>query len=105
MSETFFHPGVPLCVVTLTYTAPPAAFDAAMQDHLAWITPLFAQGIVLVAGRDQERIGGVMLVRGDADAARTLAAAMPFVSRGLATANVTAFVTGMAAPAIAALLG
>lgn len=104
MSQTFFHPGIPLCVVTLTYVAPPEAFDAVMQEHLAWATPLFEQGVALVMGRNLERTGGVMLVRGDANGARALADAMPFVAHGLATAEVTAFVSGMSAPGLAAAL-
>ena len=105
MSEKFYMPGVPLSVVTLTYVAPLAEFDAAMPDHVAWIGAGFEQGVVLVSGPNVGRTRGVMLVRGDEEAARAFASTGPFVARGLATVDVISFVSGMAVPALAALLG
>lgn len=104
MADTFARPDAPLCIVTLTYTADLAAVDALMADHVGWLRKGFEAGVLLVAGRQVPRIGGVLLFRGERAAVEEIAATDPFVTGNVATATVTAFNASMAAPAIADLL-
>ncbi len=98
------RPDAPLCVVSLTYDAPLAEIDAALADHVAWLERGFAEGLILACGRKVPRTGGVILFRGGAAEVAALAATDPFVARGLASVEVTAFTASMAAPALAELL-
>ena len=91
----------PLCVVSLTYDAPLAAIDGAMADHVAWLERGYAEGLFVASGRKVPRTGGVILVRGAPVEVEALVASDPFVARGLARAEVTAFTASMAAPALA----
>ena len=105
MTEPFVRPAAPLCVVILTYVADLAAIDAAMADHVAWLADGYRHDLIVASGRRAPRTGGVIVMRGDKPAVDDLVATDPFVVRGLATAEVIAFVTSMAAPALADLLG
>lgn len=105
MSEPFARPAAPLCVVTLTYVAPLDAIDAAMTDHVAWLTQGYDAGLIVASGRRTPRTGGIVILRGEHDAVAALVATDPFVARGLATAAVTAFTASMCTPALADLLG
>ena len=105
MAEPFARPGTPLCVVSLTYRAELDAIDAAMKDHVAWLSRGYAEGVFVASGRKVPRTGGVILVRGHRREVEALVATDPFVAGGLATAEVTEFTASMAAPALAELLG
>ena len=105
MSEPFARTDAPLTVVVLTYVAPLDSIDAAMADHVAWLTAGYEAGAILASGRRTPRTGGVILFRGDSAAAEAIVADDPFVARGLAQAHVVPFTAGMAAPGLAALLG
>ena len=105
MSDKYYLPGVDFCVVVLNYDGAQEAIDAAMPDHLVWLNRAYDDGIVLLSGRRTPWTGGVMVIRGDKAQADALLAGSPFVQQGLATAEVTGFMTGMAAPAIRAAIG
>jgi len=79
-----------LCVST--YTAPLAVLDAAREDHKAWLDGLEAQDRVVLAGRQEPPVGGVIVLRA-ADRAELdgLLGGDPYAARGLATYTVTAF--------------
>ena len=100
MTGKYYLPGIDFCVVLLSYDGAQDAIDAAMPDHMAWITQAYDDGTVLISGRRTPWTGGVMLVRGDKDQADALMATSPWVAKGLATAEVIGFTTGMAAQAI-----
>ncbi|HEU0066820.1 MAG TPA: YciI family protein [Sphingomonas sp.] len=104
MSEPFARPGTPLCVVTLTYDAPLDVLDAAMKDHVGWLTKGYEAGLFVVSGRRSPRTGGIILIRGHQADVEALIATDPFVERKLAHADVVEFHAGMAAPALADLL-
>lgn len=96
--------GAPLCAVLLTYVRPLAEVDALMPAHVAWLEAGFAEGAFLVAGRRAPRTGGVIVMRGEADAVAAVAATDPFVTGGVATVEVIAFHASSALPDVAALL-
>ena len=94
----------PVCVVTLTYVAPIEAVDAQMAGHVAWLEAGFAEDILLLAGRQVPRTGGVLVCRGHRAEIEAFAATDPFVTSGVATAAVTEMAASFAADAIAPLL-
>jgi uncharacterized protein YciI len=104
VSEPFERGDAPLCVVVLTYVAPLDAIDARMKEHVAWLGKGYAEGVFLASGRQIPRTGGVILIRGEKAAVEAVVATDPFVSGGLATAEITAFTASMGLPAIAELL-
>ncbi len=93
-----------LCLVLLTYVRPLEEVDAQMPAHVAWLEAGLREGAFLIAGRRDPRTGGVILMRGTAEDARRIAATDPFVTRGVAEAEVIAFNASFAQPDIAALL-
>jgi len=105
VTEPFARPSAPLCVVTLTYVADLTAIDAAMADHVAWLTTGYDNGLIIASGRRTPRTGGVIIMRGERDAVDAVVATDPFVAGKLATADVVAFTASMAAPALADMLG
>lgn len=104
MSEPFARTDAPLCVVALTYVVPLDAIDARMKEHVAWLGKGYAEGVFLASGRQIPRTGGIILVRGEKAAVEAVVATDPFVSGGLATAEITAFTASMVLPPIAGLL-
>ena len=104
MSEPFVRPGTNMCVVSLTYGDDLDAIDAAMSDHVDWLSDAYANGLLLASGRKQPRTGGIIIAIGDKKVTEELIAKDPFVSRGLATAEVIPFTASMAATPLADLL-
>jgi uncharacterized protein YciI len=92
-------------VVTLTYTAPIDAVDALVDAHRAWLRKGIADGVLLAAGRQVPRTGGVLLAVGTRDAVEAFAAADPFVTGGVATFALTEVDVVLAAPGFEALRG
>ncbi|WP_010162264.1 YciI family protein [Sphingomonas sp. PAMC 26617] len=99
-----FRADGPLCLILLDYGESVEAVDAQMPHHVAWLEKGFAEGVFLVAGRQNPRTGGVIVARGQKAEAEALAATDPFVTGGVATARVIQFNASFAAPEIAALL-
>jgi uncharacterized protein YciI len=89
-----------LCVVLLRYVRPLEEVDAHMAAHVEWLETGLREGAFLVAGRRAPRTGGVIVVRGTADEVRTIAATDPFVTSGVADAEVIAFNASFAQPAL-----
>ncbi|QHA08201.1 hypothetical protein GQF42_37445 [Streptomyces broussonetiae] len=86
-------------VLDVTYTAPPAAVDALLPDHVAWLQEQFDKGVFLAAGPKNPRDGGVILAVGE-DRARIeeIIAGDPFAVAGVGTYRVTEFVATRTAP-------
>ncbi|MCP3736019.1 YciI family protein [Sphingomonas sp. RP10(2022)] len=97
MSEPFVRPGTTLCVVSLTYGADLDAIDAAMSDHVDWLRAAYAEGRLIASGRKQPRTGGVVIAIGTRAEVEAMLTLDPFVSRCLATAEITPFTASMAA--------
>jgi uncharacterized protein YciI len=102
MAASFRADG-PLCLILVEYGPSIEAVDAQLKDHVAWLEKGFAEGVFLVAGRQDPRTGGVIVARGRKAEAEALAATDPFVISGVATARVIQFNASFAAPEIAAL--
>ena len=101
---TDYRAGGALCVVILSYLKPLDQVDALMTDHVAWLTKGFESGEFVVAGRQNPREGGVILMRGDAAAVTAIANTDPFVTGGVARAQVIAFNASFVQPEVRALL-
>lgn len=95
---------VPVCVINLTYVAPVEQVDAQLAAHVAWLEAGFEEGLLLIAGRQVPRTGGIILCRGRRAEVEAYAATDPFVSSGVATASVTEMAASFAADALAPLL-
>lgn len=95
---------VPVCVVTLTYVQPIEAVDAQMKAHVAWLEGGFDEGVLLLAGRQVPRTGGIVLCRGRRAEVEAYAASDPFVTSGVATAAVVELAASFAADGLADLL-
>ena len=104
MSEPFVRPGTSLCVVSLTYGDDIDAIDAAMGAHVDWLLDAYANGLLLASGRKQPRTGGVIIAIGSKAEVEALIADDPFLSKGLATAEIIPFTASMAATPLADLL-
>jgi uncharacterized protein YciI len=104
VSEPFVRPGASLCVVSLTYGADLDAIDAAMSEHVDWLSDAYANGLLVASGRKQPRTGGIIIAIGGRTEVEDLIARDPFVSRGLATADIIPFTASMAATPLADLL-
>ncbi|WP_334175431.1 YciI family protein [Pseudoxanthobacter sp.] len=93
-------------VVTLTYKVPLAEIEAHLEEHVAFLERRFADGTLIAAGRRVPRTGGVILARGDDEAAlRAVLAEDPFVRFDLAEVALTAFTTTRAAEGFTGLVG
>ncbi len=104
MSGGTFRAHGALCLILLDYVKPLDQVDAQMAAHVAWLETGFAHGVLIIAGRQDPRVGGVIVARGDKAEIEALAATDPFVTSGVATARVIAFHASFAADDIAALL-
>ncbi|MBN8846543.1 MULTISPECIES: YciI family protein [unclassified Sphingomonas] len=92
-----------LCLILLEYVRPLGEVDALMEAHVAFLERGFAEGVFLVAGRREPRTGGVILCRGIAEDIEALAQTDPFVTGGVAEAEVVEFKASFAVDAIARL--
>ena len=96
-------PGVAVTVVILRYEGG-ERIDALMPGHIAWLEAGYASAALLASGRMAPWTGGVLLCRGDREAAAALKADAPLVIEGGARVEYVTFLAGMAAPGLAALL-
>ncbi|RIA37727.1 uncharacterized protein YciI [Hephaestia caeni] len=94
----------PLSIIVLTYIAPLDAVDAQLKAHVAWLRARFDDGVFLIAGRRDPRVGGVIVAHGAADKVAEVAGTDPFVTSGVATVEVVPFNATLAAPEIVGLL-
>ena len=105
MAEAYADIEAPLSVVILTYLAEPDAVALHRPAHIEWLKGCYENSGLLASGRQRPPVGGVFIFRGDKGAVEAIAATDPFVLNGMARAEVTHFITTLAAPAIAAMLG
>lgn len=96
--------GAPVCVIALTYTAPVEEVDRHLKPHVVWLERGFAEGVLLLAGRNVPRTGGTILCRGRKVEVEAYAATDPFVTEGVATVSVTEMAASFASEGLAAEL-
>ena len=94
----------PVSIVVLTYVAPLDEVDKHMKAHVAWLERAIDEGVLLLAGRQVPRVGGILVFRGKRAEVEALAATDPFVVSRVATAAVTEIAASFAAPVIAGLI-
>jgi uncharacterized protein YciI len=94
----------PLTLVRLTYQVSIKELDRLMPDHAAWLQKCIEQDVLIVAGRQVPRVGGVLIFRGHRDEVAALAATDPFVVNGAATLEAVEFVARFASDGFAALV-
>jgi uncharacterized protein YciI len=98
------HPS--LFVITLQYRKPLKEIDAAMTAHVAFLNKHYEQGDFLVSGRQEPRVGGIILSRGkDRAAVERMMQADPLVKKGLATAEVVEFKASQTAKGLTRYFG
>ncbi|WP_020664958.1 YciI family protein [Amycolatopsis benzoatilytica] len=86
-------------VVVLTYTAPLDEIDQAMPDHVEWLSKQYDDGHFLASGRQNPRIGGVIITRPmDRANLDAILAADPFAIKGLASYEIIEFSPTRTAP-------
>ena len=78
--------------------------ELAARAHVAWLEQGFAEGLLLIAGRQVPRVGGFVLCRGHKAEVEAYAASDPFVTEGVATVRVTEMAASFASEALAATL-
>jgi uncharacterized protein YciI len=90
-------------IVSLTYTVPLERIDASRAAHRAWLLEQAARGVILLAGPKVPREGGILVANAAsrAELEETLRGD-PFHQEGLARYDITEFVPGVAAEALAA---
>ena len=93
-------------VVTLTYTAPAERVDAVRAEHRDWLDQHVASGLLLVAGPQVPRTGGVFVVssRLDREALTAVLEDDPFKIHGVADYSVVEFEATKVNPALADLV-
>ncbi len=96
--------GAPVSIITLTYVASLEAVDVHMKAHIAWLESGFDAGLLLIAGRQVPRVGGIIVCRGHRAEVEALGATDPFVTSGVAEITVVEIAASFAAPDMVALL-
>jgi len=92
-------------IATLTYVADLAEIDAALRDHVAWLDENYSDGVFLVSGRQEPRVGGVILADGiTRDELDGRMALDPLNQRGLAEYAVVTFAPSRTALGLDALI-
>ena len=79
-------------VIELVYKADLKDIDASMRAHMAFLKQQYAAGKFLVSGRQNPRIGGIILaIASSRDEIEQIVKDDPFVKRGLADFRVIEF--------------
>jgi uncharacterized protein YciI len=88
-------------VMELTYTAPIERVEEHLGAHVAWLSTLYEEGVVIASGRKDPRTGGILITAGiDRARAEQIAAADPFVAAGVCEYRITEFIATKTAPAL-----
>jgi uncharacterized protein YciI len=95
-----------LFVITLSYRVPLKKIDAAMAAHVAFLNKHYEKGDFLVSGRQEPRVGGIILSRGKArTGVERMMQADPFVKKGLADVEVVEFKASQMGKELSQLIG
>lgn len=81
-----------LFVAISDYRRPLEEVDALREAHWRWLEERYAEGRILVSGRQRPPLGGVIVARGaDLAALEAMLADDPFAQHGIARYRVTGF--------------
>lgn len=73
-------------IIVLDYIAPLERIDDALPEHVAWLDRHYVAGTFIASGRQEPRVGGVILAADvPGQVVREAAAGDPFLREGLAT--------------------
>ena len=78
-------------LIMLRYVAPLETIDALKDAHYANPDGVFAQGLVVLAGRLVPRTGGLIVAEGTREEIEAAVASDPFVVGGAATVEIIEF--------------
>lgn len=93
-------------IVVLTYQAPIEEVDAHLKAHIEFLDHYYEQGVFVASGRQVPRVGGVILAKAEnPEALRAVVDADPFLTSGVATAEIIEFTPTRAIPSLSALVG
>ena len=80
-------------IISLTYTKPVEEVDKVLQQHIEYIDRYFAEGVFICSGRKVPRTGGVIFAKAaDIQEAERIVNEDPFITSGVAEAEITEFV-------------
>lgn len=97
---------MPMFAMLLTYTRPVEELTPVTPLHRAYLDGFVASGNLLVSGRRNPPVGGVIIAKFDSlAAAQAFAAADPFVIAGVASYEFIEFAAIKFNPAIAGFVG
>ncbi|MFL0461053.1 YciI family protein [Kytococcus sedentarius] len=84
------------------HSAAPEEVDAVRDDHRAHLRVAVQRGLIVAAGPQDPRTGGVIIARGARDELEAHLAADPYVTHGLVEVDITPFAAVTLAPALSA---
>lgn len=91
----------PLFIIQLRYLKPIAEVERFLQEHRAYLQQGYAAGVFLLSGRQEPRVGGVILMSAaDRAAVDGWIAQDPFYRERIAQYTVTQWHVSMAAPGL-----
>ncbi|WP_213012878.1 YciI family protein [Paractinoplanes toevensis] len=74
------------------YLAPVDEVDKVREEHLAFLDGLIQRGKLVIAGRQDPPVGGLVMIEADTEAeARELMADDPYIKQGVAEYTATGF--------------
>ncbi len=80
-----------MIVINITYTQPLSVVDQYIDQHKAFLTQAYDDGVFLVSGPKQPREGGIIIANLSLEQARELIQEDPFFQNGVADYQLTAF--------------
>ena len=93
-------------IASLTYTVPIAEIDALLKPHLDWLKAGHEAGHFLAWGPREPREGGLIFIRAkDRAEAEALAASDPFMTHGVAKAEMIEWTPRFVGPGLEAFSG
>ncbi|MEV6795997.1 YciI family protein [Streptomyces sp. NPDC051320] len=89
-------------ILELTYPGPLERVDELLDEHVAWLNAGYEAGVFIASGRQNPRVGGVILAVGDDRAEiEKLTATDPLLIGGACTYRIIEFFATTTAPALA----
>ena len=88
-------------IVSLTYVKELSDVEAHLPDHVAYLERYYEQGIFLMSGRKEPRVGGVIVMQADSrKQVEGIISEDPFNQAGIADYEIIEFIPTKTAPAL-----
>ena len=88
-------------IVSLTYVKKLSDVEAPLPDHVAYLERYYEQGIFLMSGRKEPRVGGVIVMQADSrKKVEGIISEDPFNQAGIADYEIIEFIPTKTAPAL-----